>query len=308
MASKWLGVFLIVISYLFVSGCEDQYYRSPNAGCFKKNFLGEIWQSPNCDGNWNYLGMAGFTKFDVDQNGNIYKQQGQDDKAAQLLTSGLLGMAASGALNNTNNTPQQNLAVQGAASGLQNYNTNEAIRNSGQSNVNASYGQDNQSNQQQSGQVNKPPIKSTFLINVGDIAKNVGIAMSGWYDLNKDGTMNIDTKEVSLKNSFVDNEVMFLVLWFPPNKSKLRYNLFEKTDDIKLMPEDIIINKDGIVSQEGGYFQYILVNAIRKNNYPNGVQGLGKYEIRSYLNDDAEPFAIRAFEINWDLSAEQVYK
>jgi len=54
----------------------------------------------------------------------------------QFLGGGVLGAAASGGFNQPNMTQQQALAVQGAASGLQHQQRNEAIQNSGQVNVN----------------------------------------------------------------------------------------------------------------------------------------------------------------------------
>lgn len=143
------------------------------------------------------------------------------------------------------------------------------------------------------------------------LAKNSelsGIGLLGSYDLNKDGVidMDMDSKEASVKNTFVNDEKIAIGLWLPPHKMKVRVNQYEIESGIRMLSEDIVKYRDGRTDQGTCLLHYVDVNNI-KFCCPNGVQGGKKYELRSYLDDDNQPFATRTFDIDWDLNAEDIY-
>jgi len=176
----------------------------------------------------------------------------------------------------------------------------EAARQ-GKSEVNVNVPQ--QQNYQQTNQV-KNTLESTFFVNV--LSKNsekFGIELIGGYDSNNDGHIDIE-KEIrknSIKKSFIENEIVIIGLLLPPFKDKVRFNLYELENGDKLFPEDFVLYRNGKSNTSIVLLEMVEV-------HKTDLKGIKKLQVKSYLDNETDAFAVRNFEINHDLNAEQIYR
>jgi len=123
-----------LVGALRIAGCMTPQEFRDNSGCWRSDGMGTLYHSPGCDNNWMYIGDPGVNIiYWTNQNGQVVVQR-KDGEAVKFLTGAGLGMLSSGA--GDIGDPARDLALRGAASGLQNAQQNEAIQNSGQVTVN----------------------------------------------------------------------------------------------------------------------------------------------------------------------------
>jgi len=309
------GIFLGLIS----NGCTPAYNEKTDGRMLSFNYsgkpecsyvadtvTGEYWE--NCPG-------LPTKKYQLSESQRIECAEkvrelmsGQGNQTEKFLMGGLLGMAASGA--GDIGQPRRDLALRGVASGLQNAQQNDAIRNSGQVNVNVNTGTNNAGLQpQNTGQTSQLPVvgRDEPLAQLLRSSESLGIGLLGCYDLNRNGAIDVD--EASIKNVFVADETIFMGTWLSPYKKKLRFDLYEMESktQIPIATADSTKYRDGVIDKGMCFFITLPVNSIG-TAYSQKVQGTKKYEVMTYLDDDNQPFATRTFDINWDLKAEDVYR
>jgi hypothetical protein len=253
-------------------GCAQDFEHRNSQGCWK-GLNNILYYSQNCDENWQHMGPIGDYK--MDENGNFRKID--LGEPLRIITGGLLGVASSGALDSANRTAQQNLAVRGAASGLQQSQMNDAIRNSGQGNGNVTQDKARSWNGKE-----KEDLLNQYI-------KKIGLEEAffcEYYVENEDWS----TAHKNIKNIFKDNDrIRAVSIWkvidgdingkkvtldiLGIDTNKIAYNCGE----VKVDPDNIIRSRSGLWSTHYD----IYANEIKEN--------VGGNRFRAIWNLNGEP-------------------